>query len=468
MKTRKKITSITGLKNLTLHNLQGYKNFVGIKQTMFLAFVLSSILSFSQDKKWTLQDCVNHALENNIAVRQGENTLLINEQDIVASKGQFLPSLSAGVNHNATIGGLEIDPGIFLDQTFHQTRIGVSVSQTIFNGFRRLNVYKQSQLTKETNELELSRIKDDISLNVVNAYLNVLFNIENLETANAQYNFSQKQLNQVKELVDAGVQPKANIYDAEATLSRDSQQVTLAQNSFDLSLLSLSQLLQVPFNGFNVEIIDLDSPSEALLYKDIAPVLNYALENRSEIKVAEKNIENAELGTEISKSVYLPTLDFTYGYSSRASFTNLTNLEAPFFNQIDDNKGHSFGLNLNIPIFSRYSNKTAVAKSKIQEDNSKLGLDQAKLDLESNIQRAYTDAQAGLKAFIAAKKSLESQELAFNNSKERYDVGAMTAFDLEQARVQLINAQASLINAKYDFVFKTKVLDFYMGKSLTD
>ena len=149
-------------------------------------------------------------------------------------------------------------------------------------------------------------------------------------------------------------------------------------------------------------------------------------------------------------------------------FTNLTDTEEAFFNQLNQQKGHRFGLNLNIPIFSRFQNKTAVAKSRIQEENSKLNLEQAKLDLESNIQRAFTDAQAAFKAYEAAKKSLKSQVLAFNNSKERYDIGSLTAFDLEQARVQLINAESSLINAKYDFVFKTKVLDFYMGKSLTD
>jgi outer membrane protein len=440
-----------------------------MKQAILIFSMLAcSLWAFAQQKTWTLQECVNHALENNISIKQGQNTLLLNNEDVLAARGQFLPSFSAGVSHNITVGGLEIDPGVFVDQTFNQSRLGVTVSQNIFNGFNTLNLYKQSKLTRETNELELNRIKDDISLNVVNAYLNVLFNKENLETATAQYAFSEKQLSQVKALVDAGVQPKANIYDAEATLSRDAQQVTLAENSFNLSLLSLSQLLQVPFDNFNVEIIDIDAPAETLLYSSIRPILNYALENRNEIKVAEKNIESAALGTEISKSGYLPSLSFTYGYSSRASFTNLSDLEAEYFDQINVNKGHSFGLNLNIPIFSRFQNKTAVAKSRIQEENSKLNLEQAKLNLESNIQRAFTDAQAAFKAYEAAKKSLQSQTLAFNNSKERYDIGAMTAFDLEQARVQLINAESSLINAKYDFVFKTKVLDFYMGKSLTD
>ena len=438
------------------------------KSILVFTLLVCSLWTFAQQETWTLQECVNHALENNITVKQGENTLLSNNQDIIASKGSFLPSVSASASHNLSLGNRELFPGQFVDRTDNSTSIGVGVNQTIFDGFRLTNLYKQSQLRLETNQLELQRIKDDISLNVVNSYLNVLFNKERLETANAQFEFSKKQLDQVKELVDAGVQPKVNIYDADATLSRDAQQVTLAENNYNLALLSLSQLLQVAYNGFNVEIIDIDTPSEALLYDNINPILNFALENRNEIKVAEKNVENAVLGTEISKSGFYPTVTASYGIGSNVFFTNLTDTEEAFFNQLNQQKGHRFGLNLNIPIFSRFQNKTAIAKSKIQEENSVLNLEQVKLDLESNIQRAYTDAQAAFKAFEAAKKSLESQTLAFNNSKERYDIGAMTAFELEQARVQLINAESSLINAKYDFVFKTKVLDFYMGKSLTN
>lgn len=448
--------------------LRGFKNLVGFKKNMVLLFLLCSVFSFAQQKTWTLQECVNHALENNITVRQSQNTLLSNEQDIIAAKGQFLPSVNANISHNLSLGNRELFPGQFVDRTDNSSNVGVGVNQTIFDGFRLTNLYKQSQLRLETNQLELQRIKDDVSLNVVNAYLNVLFNKEQLQTATAQFEFSEKQLKQVAELVDAGVQPRANIYDAEATLSRDSQQVTLAENNFNLALLTLSQLLQIPFKGFDVEIINIDTPSEALLYNDINPILNFALENRVEIKVAEKNIENALLGTKISKSGFYPTLSASYGFGSNVFFTNLINTEEDFFTQLNQQKGHRFGMSLNIPIFSRYQNKTAFAQSKIQEANSKLNLEQAKLNLESNIQRAFTDAQAAFKAFDAAKKSLKSQTLAFDNSKERYDIGAMTAFDLEQSRVQLINAESSLINAKYDFVFKTKVLDFYMGKSLTE
>lgn len=442
-----------------------------MKNIILSCLFLVVLSSFAQQKKWTLEECVNYALENNISISQSENNLLIDEQNVIGAKGQFLPSLSANLGHSLGIGTQRIDIGnnqVVIDRTTNVTNLGLGVNQTVFNGFRLTNLYKQSQLNFETSQLELGRIKDDISLNVVNSYLNVLFNKERLEIAKAQFEFSKKQLEQVQELVDAGVQPKVNIYDADATLSTDEQSVTIAENNYNLALLTLSQLLQLPYDNFEVEIIDVGLPSEALLYNDISPILEYAFQNRNEIKVAEKNIENAQLGTEISKSGYYPTVNFNYGFGTNAFFTNITDTEASFLNQFNDQKSHSFTLSMGIPIFSRFQNKTAVARSRIQEENSKLNLEQEKLNLESNIQRAFTDAQAAFKAFEAAKKSLASQELAFSNTKDRYDFGSLTAFDLEQSRVRLINAESSLVNAKYDFVFKTKVLDFYLGKSLTN
>lgn len=440
------------------------------KKSLVLCLFFICTKVFSQQKKWTLEACVNHALENNITVQISENTLLINAEDIIASKGQFLPLVNGAFGQRLSVGS-GFDPVSnqrINNQTTHSFNYNFSVNQTVFNGFRTLNLYKQSLLNLESSKLELARIKDDISLNVVNSYLNILFNKERLQIAKAQYAFSSKQLQQVKDLVDAGVQPKVNIYDAEATLSNDAQTVTVAQNNYNLSLLTLSQLLQVSFKGFEVAIIDIDNPSEALLYNDVDPILDFAFNNRNEIKVAQKNIENAELSTEISKSGYYPSISAGYGFGSVWSESENDFRKQAFFRELDFNKGHNFNLNVSIPIFSRFQNKTAVAQSEIREENSKLNLEQEKLNLEANIQRAFTDAQAAFKTFEAAKASMASQELAFTNSQERYNIGAMNAFDLDQARVRLVNAESSLINAKYDFVFKTKVLDFYMGKSLTD
>ena len=444
------------INNKISHNL--FRNLILILSILILADV-------NAQKKWSLEECVTYAIENNISVRQANNALLSNDQDIIAAKGNFLPFFGINGSQRMNLGNVQVFDGEFVDRTFHSSTFGLNISQTIFNGFRNTNVYRQSLINKAANLEEFKRIKDNVSLNVVNSYLNVLLNKENLIIAEAQYDFSIEQLQLVKELVKAGVQPQANVFDAEASLANDSQQLTVAENSYTLAILSLSQVLQVPFNSFDVQIIDLDPPTQQLMYNDISSILDYAFKNRSEIKVAEKNIEAAKLGKEISKSGFYPSVSLSYGLNTGANFSNLTN-DNSFFQQINDNRGHSFALNLNIPVFSRFQNQTALAKAKIQVENSNLALEQAKVDLESNIQLAFNDAKAALKSYISSNKSVIARQLSFDNAKERYNIGALNSLDLEQNRTQLVNSQSSLIQAKYDFIFKSKVLDFYLGKPL--
>ena len=435
-----------------------------MKKIKILKFcMLIASISFAQDKIWTLEQCVDHALENNITILQAENSLLSSKQDIISAKGNFLPSINSNISGGASLGNIEVFPGEFRDREFYSTSVGIGFSQSVFNGFRNINLLNQSKLNLERNQFELEKFKDDISLNVVNTYLNVLFNKENLELAKLQVEFSEFQVNQVKTLVEAGSEPNSTLIETKATYSRDIQNLTIAENNHDLALLTLAQLLQLPYENFDVEVIEIDTPSANLMYNDIAPILNYALQNRNEIKVAERDIDLAKLGTKISKSAYLPNVSMGYGFNASANFSNLTE-DDELLDQLNVNKGHSINMNISIPIFNRNQTKAQVKKSKILEETTNLALEQAKINLESTIQRAFTDARAALKSYEAAQLSLQSQEVAFQNSQERFIIGALNSFDLEQSRLRLINARSSLINAKYDFIFKTKVLDFYLGK----
>lgn len=435
-----------------------------MKKIKILKFcMLIASISFAQDKIWTLEQCVDHALENNITILQAENSLLSSKQDIISAKGNFLPSINSNLSGGASLGNIEVFPGEFRDREFYSTSVGIGFSQSVFNGFRNINLLNQSKLNLERNQFELEKFKDDISLNVANTYLNVLFNKENLELAKLQVEFSEFQVNQVKTLVEAGSEPNSTLIETKATYSRDIQNLTIAENNHDLALLTLAQLLQLPYENFDVEVIEIDTPSANLMYNDIAPILNYALQNRNEIKVAERDIDLAKLGTKISKSAYLPNVSMGYGFNASANFSNLT-VDDELLDQLNVNKGHSINMNISIPIFNRNQTKAQVKKSKILEETTNLALEQAKINLESTIQRAFTDARAALKSYEAAQLSLQSQEVAFQNSQERFIIGALNSFDLEQSRLRLINARSSLINAKYDFIFKTKVLDFYLGK----
>jgi len=427
-----------------------------------IAFLMINY-SFGQNNIWSLEECVKYAVENNITILQAKNSLLSSEQDIISAKGNFLPAVNSNISGSGSFGNIELYAGEFVDREFYSTSLGIGFSQNVFNGFRNINLLNQSKINFERNLLELKRLKDDISLNVANAYLNVLFNKENLELAKSQVDFSLFQMKQVSELVEAGTEPLSTLIESKATYSRDIQNLTLAENNHDLSLLNLAQLLQLKSDNFDIQVIKIDTPSANLLYNDINTILDYALTNRNEIKVAERDVELAKLGTKISKSAYLPNISMGYGFNASANFSNLSQ-DDNFINQINDNKGHSLNMNISIPIFNRNQTRTQVEKSRIQEKTTNLILDQVKLNLESTIQRAFTDARAALRTYEASLLSLESQELAFENANERFSLGALNTFDLEQARIRLLNAKSSLINAKYDFIFKTKVLDYYLDK----
>ncbi|MCF6168871.1 TolC family protein [Lutibacter sp.] len=434
-----------------------------------LAFVFFITIN-AQEKKWTLQECVNYALENNISIKRSELNIELKNEEIINRKSGLYPTVSASTSQRLTFGSAQ-DRVTFrrVNATSHSTSIGINAGITIFNGFRIINQVEQSRIGLEASKYDLEKLKDDISLTVVNSYLNVLFNKENLKIAKSQIEVSQKQVSQISRLVDAGVQPKSNLLEVEANLANDEQKVVTAQNSLELALLDLAQTLQLDYVGFDVENIAVNTPSELLMYDEALPIYKIAVENRSEIKSAKLNVLGASKGIDIAKSAFLPTLSFNYNFGSAASFLDLASISnKAFFYQLDNNKNNSFSLSLNIPIFSGFRTRSNVNSAKINYEISQFNLEDTKIQLRKIIERAFMDAKAALKTYVAAEKNVTSQELSFKNSQESYNLGVMTSFDFEQVKNRFLNAQSSLINAKYDFVFRTKVLDFYVGKSLID
>lgn len=453
-----------------------------MKHSLVVCMLFFVVSSFAQDKKWTLQECVSHALENNISIKQTQLDVLIAKENITTAKANFLPTVSGSASQNFNFGSFIGNDGSRISRDSRGNSFGVSSGITIFNGFQNINLYKQSKLGLTTSQLQLDILKDNISLNVVNAYLNILLNKETLKLAEEQVAISQKSLHQVQGFVDAGVRAKADLLVSQSQLATDSERFVNAENSVVLSLLSLSQLLQVSKDDFDVESILIDLTNTVLTYNSTNEILSYALTNRPEIKNAELNVENAAFNIAIAKSSYYPTLTFGAGLGTSYQHIqgqddvipifdngNLIELRSNgFAKQLENNLGYNFGFRLNIPIFSGFRNDASVNRSKISKERSNLALEQEKQTLTSNIEQAYADAKASLKQYEASKTSMTAQEVAFKNEQEKYDLGVSTSFELEQVKNRLINAQSSFLNAKYNFVFKTKVLDFYMGKSLTN
>jgi outer membrane protein len=438
-----------------------------LKTKIFLLLLtLSSLATFSQ-KQWTLKECVDEALAKNITIQQNRLSVELSKKDTEIAKGNFLPNLNAGTSGSLNFGtGFDPVSQDRVNTSFFGGSMNLSSGITVFNGFRNLNTYKQAKLGVEASILDLKNIENDISLFVVNGFLNILFAKENLAAAKVQYEISRKQVEAAQERFEAGTIPKGDLLNNQSTTATDLQNVVTQQNILDTAILNLAQALQVPSETFDIASIDVGTPSASLFYKTSSEVYNKSLERMPEIARAKLAIENEDLNIEISKSSFLPTLSVSAGLSTNYGF----NLNLPdgisnpeFSNQLSDNLGYGFGFNLSIPIFNRFQTKNRVAQSIINKEVSQLALENEKLQLEQTIQQAFLDVKTALKSYEASKASLAAQKEAFKNAQESYNYGTLSLFDFDLVRTRFVNAQATMIAAKYDYVFKTKVLQFYSG-----
>ncbi|RCS28363.1 TolC family protein [Polaribacter sp. WD7] len=435
------------------------------KLILFVA-IFSSIATFSQ-KQWTLKECVDQALEKNITIQQTKLNVELAKKDVDISKGNFLPNLNASTGNNLNFGtGFDPVSQDRVNTSFFGGSMNLSSGITIFNGFRNTNTYKQAQLGVASSMQDLKVIENDISLRVVNGYLNILFAKENLNAAKIQYQISKTQIEAAKSRFESGIIPKGDLLNTQSTAAADQQNVITQENALDLALLNLAQLLQIPVANFDIASVNVGTPSANLFYKTSAAVYERSLNRLPEIQRAQLAIENSDLSIELSKSAFLPSITASAGLSTNYGF-NL-NLppgidNTPFSTQLEDNLGYGLGFNVNIPIFNRFQTKNRVAQSVINKEISETRLENEKLNLKQTIEQAFLDVKTALKTFEAAKISLEAQNESFKNAQERYNFGAITLFDFDLVRTRLVNAQAAMIRAKYDYVFKTKVLQFYSG-----
>lgn len=437
-----------------------------IKLIAFVAF-FTTLATFSQ-KQWTLKECVEYALEKNITIQQNKLNLENAKKQVDISKGNFLPNLNAGTGGNFNFG-TSFDPvtNDRISTSLFGGSMNLSSGITIFNGFRNTNTYKQAQLGVESSILDLKVIENNVSLQIVNGYLNILFAKENLKAAQVQAEISKQQIEAAKVRFQEGIIPKGDLLNVESTAANDLQSVVNQENALDLAILRLAQLLQLPPDNFDIAPVDVGTPSMNLFYKTSDQVYNKSLQVMPEITRAQLAIENADINIEIAKSAFLPSVSGNLGLFTNYGF-NL-NLPDGFSNtnlgtQLNNNLGYGFGFNLNIPIFNRFQTKNRVEQSKISKKISETRLENEKLNLQQTIEQAFLDVKAALKTFEAAKISIEAQEEAFKNAQDRYNLGDMTLFDFDLVRTRFVNAQAALIRSKYDYVFKTKVLQFYSGE----
>ena len=468
-----------------------------------LKIALLIILTFgfssnAQVKKWTLQECVEYALKNNISIKQSELDTKLADIDKKLAVGNFLPNLNAGGSHSWNIGlNQNITTGLLENQTIQFTSASLNSSINIYNGLQNQNRIRRAKLAQTASLYQLSKMQDDISLNIANSYLEILFNKENLKVQQNQLANDEKQLIRSQEMVDAGMVPRGDLLDMKATIASDKQRVVAAENTLFLSRLSLAQLLTLEdFENFDTVDTDVDFKISPVLAQTPEAIVQKANESRVEIKIAQANLDLASRDIKIAKGALQPSITGFYSFSTRASYSEIVtgftpntanpfsviaqvegtgqnvlqqnflpifSKAAPLLDQFSDNKGHNFGLQLTIPVFNGFSARGNVERSKISFERNNNALTQAKLDLETNVYRSITDAKGALNTYESSLTTMEARKEAFNYAKERYAVGMMNAFDYNQSQTLFINAQSDVVRAKYDALFKMKIVEFYFG-----
>lgn len=418
-------------------------------------------------EKWGLRECVDYAVEHNLTVNQSKIYYELSTKELEAAKKQWLPNVNAYLDNSFTIGSHHP----LIDKAYQQysNSLGVNSSITIYNGgWIELNK-ERAELNLQANELQTASIVNDISLMVVNHYLNIMLNRELLEITNGNLKVSEELLRQSQILYEKGRISRADLVQAEASVAQEKKNVSDAQIEVDRALFNLSSLLQLPdYRNFDVEDVLLPNDLQFGVF-DLDEIVQIAFQEQPNVKKAEIDVEIATKDIDIAKTTLKPTITGTYNLgTSYADYFNKGLVNDAWLTQWHENIANVFGVSVQIPIFDKHQTKLNVEKAAINQSLAQNLVEQEKQKLKENIQEAYFHANTSYEAYQAAKESVRSSELSADFAQLSYDAGVINLYDLQIARNNLMIAQAQMAQAKFNFVFRLKVLDFYAGIPLTE
>ncbi|RAI91538.1 TolC family protein [Algoriphagus yeomjeoni] len=415
-----------------------------------------------------LETAVDIALKNNLTLKRSELNQLSNEATLLQNQGQRYPNLTTGASSGYR-WGRSINPVTNLFETARIGNINVSASSnaTIFAGNQINNSIKQSKVDLEAGLYTIQATKNDITLNIINLFINVVFNREQVNVAENQLATTKDQLVRTTKLVDAGSLPLSDQLDVQAQNATNQVNLVNATNNYTISKLNLAQALQIPFTSEFAVIEPEFEINESLMATETPKdIYETALGIMPEIKIAQANIESAEYGVKLAKAGYYPTLGIGANIFSNYIDQAFGTDRPSFIQQLDNNLSEAVSLQLSIPIFSRLNNKAGVQRARVQKQLSEVAALEAENQLRNDIETAYNSALAAQLTYESSLVQVESLQETFRISQQRFDLGAINSVDFQVAQNNLFNAQANLLNAKYTYIFRVKVLDFYLGNPI--
>ncbi|MBG6235499.1 outer membrane protein [Pedobacter sp. CAN_A7] len=440
-----------------------------------LCFLGLFVAGFSTDsvaqETITLPQAIDRMLQNNLNIKQGALSVATSDVNLRQSRAALLPNLNATNSNNLSFGrGLDQTSFQIVNQKLYQGSGSVGTSIDLFGGFAKINQIKQNKILLEADQSNVEKIKNDLTLDVVVAYMQVVYNEDLLKASRQQLAVSEQTMKREDALMEVGNKTMADISQARAQVSTAELNVTNAQNDLSISYLTLAQLMEMGTDSATFKVVAPTVSEIAVAQTDyeVNEVYNQALDNFPDIKLANLNTLAAEKGIAIAKGSLYPSISLNAGLGS--SYSYIFKTLAPqddFSTQIDDRFNQYIGLSLQIPIFNGLSAKSNVKRAKITYQNYKIQEQLAKNNLNKVIAQAVMDLKAAESRYRSTQNTFNAQRDAFNVNEQRYNVGLVNSLDYNTAITNRNQAEIDFIQAKYDLVFRSKVIDYYLGKQIT-
>ena len=427
------------------------------KTIISLLTIIGICADAAADEPWSLQRCVDYALENNLTVKNSRLRIDESELDVTSAKDAFLPTLSASATEGFNFGrGLTSD-NTYADRNTSNFQWGINISLPLFQGLSDVRQLKMAKSSMQQYLMEFEAAKDDLTLNIIAQYLQVLYNKEVTKSAKSQLAYSTYEVERQQALVNEGKVAEAYLYDAEAQQAQDRLQVITAENDVRVALVNLANLLQLPVaDGFDITPLEDDTPE--IPGPDI--VYSRAMEHNHSILSARQGIVTAQDRISYARSGYMPRLSFDASVGS-SYYTVAGSDNQPFGTQMRNNFSTYLGFRLSIPIFDAFSTRNNVRRAKLQETSALLELDRRESELYKAIQLAYTQAAGARDKYLTSEETLEKTRLSFEATRERFSLGRATPTDFEQAKNNLFRVEISRISSRFEYLLRYRILRFY-------
>ncbi len=416
---------------------------------------------------FTLQQCVDSALINNLTIKEQGYTIQYLENNYQQTKYDLLPDLRASSRLSEYFGQtFNFERTRFIDERITSFSVGISSNVALFEGFRKYHLINRSKLDLASGKERLELLKNQITLEVVNSYLTILYNQEQSKILVGQIEITSQQIERAKKMVDAGKIPFGELYSLFSQKAEEEAQWNRYQSQVQMAKILLSQQMNIRNTEFDIVVPDLDSLTvDFELNSSIEQFVSEALQFLPEMRLAENSLLSAKYDLAIAKSALYPSLYLSSGlsfpYNSKA--ISPTGGDYPFFDQLKDRKQAEIGLSLSIPVFNRFQNRTNIKNAQLQIITKESALDRTRQDIFKAVQSAYNDVLIAQKNLKSREEALKAAREAYRFAEQRFNAGTISAADYSQEKARLNQASMQLLQAKYDFVVKMKILDFYRG-----